>query len=97
MNDAAERRPILLRQPQVRHETGYSRSTIYQRIKQGLLPPPVRLGSKTVAWPADEIAAINSARIAGVPDPGLQELVVKLVAARGASRMFGSKPLSARS
>jgi prophage regulatory protein len=77
-------RPILIRKHQVQLETGYARSTIYQRMRQGLLPPPVRLGPQTVAWPADEIAAVNKARISGQGDDAIRALVSRLVAARTA-------------
>jgi prophage regulatory protein len=79
--------PILtiLRRRQVEAETGYSRSTIYLRITQGLWPRPVSLGPRAVGWPASEIAAINGARIAGKSDGDIRTLVGKLQAARIAS------------
>jgi prophage regulatory protein len=44
--------------------TGESRATIYKRIAEGQFPKPVKLGTKSVGWPEDEIAAVNEARIA---------------------------------
>jgi prophage regulatory protein len=70
------------RQPQVSAETGLSRATLYQRIKEGLLTPPVSLGLRAVGWPDSEIKAINAARIAGKSDSEIRELVKSLVAAR---------------
>ena len=58
------------RRPRVQTETGYSRSTLYLRIAQGLWPKPVRLGVRAVGWPAGEVAALNAARIAGQPRRG---------------------------
>jgi len=55
----------ILRLPAVKKESGDSRSTTYLRIKQGLWTKPVRLGPRSVGWPAGEVAAINAARIAG--------------------------------
>lgn len=72
----------LLRLPAVKAESGASRSTIYLRIQQGLWPKPVRLGPRSVAWPSGEVAAINTARIAGKTDDEIRVLVVKLEAAR---------------
>ena len=72
----------ILRRRQVEAETGYSRSTIYLRISQGLFPKPVHLGSRAVGWPAREVAALNEARIAGESDAGLRALVQTLVRAR---------------
>ena len=72
----------ILRLPAVKAESGASRSTIYLRIQQGLWPKPVRLGPRSVGWPASEVAAINIARIAGMTDGEIRMLVVKLEAAR---------------
>ncbi|WP_081601564.1 helix-turn-helix transcriptional regulator [Thiobacillus denitrificans] len=72
----------LLRLPSVKAETGASRSTIYLRIQQGLWPKPVKLGPRSVAWPASEVAALNAARIAGMVDAEIRALVTRLEAAR---------------
>lgn len=72
----------ILRLPAVKAESGASRSTIYLRIQQGLWPKPVKLGPRSVGWPASEVAAINTARIAGKTDDEIRVLVVKLEAAR---------------
>ena len=72
----------LLRLPAVKAQTGYSRSTIYLRIAQGLWTRPVSLGARAVAWPESEVAALNAARIAGKTDTDIRALVAKLQAAR---------------
>lgn len=72
----------LLRLPAVMARSGYSRSTIYLRIAQGLWPRPVSLGPRAVAWPSDEVDALNAARIAGLSDEQICSLVGKLQAAR---------------
>ena len=72
----------LLRLPAVRAQSGYSRSTIYLRITQGLWTRPVSLGARSVAWPAAEVAALNAARIAGQGEAEIRALVTKLQAAR---------------
>jgi prophage regulatory protein len=72
----------ILRLPAVKAETGYSRSTIYLRISQGLWPRPVNLGPRSVGWPASEVAAINAARIAGKTDLEMRDLVGRLQIAR---------------
>ena len=72
----------LLRLPAVKAESGASRSTIYLRIQQGLWPKPVKLGPRSVAWPASEVAALNAARIAGMADAEIRALVTKLEATR---------------
>lgn len=72
----------ILRLPVVSTETGASRSTIYLRIQQGLWPKPVKLGPRSVGWPANEVAAMNNARIAGLTDDEIRTLVIKLEVAR---------------
>jgi len=75
----------ILRRRQVEAETGYSRSTIYLRIAQGLFIKPVSLGARAVGFPAGEVAALNAARIAGMTDTDIRALVAKLQAARAAT------------
>lgn len=74
----------LLRLPAVKAESGYSRSTIYLRMSQGLWTKPVSLGARAVAWPAGDVTALNAARIAGKTDADIRALVAKLEAARRA-------------
>ena len=75
----------ILRLPSVKSATGYSRSTIYLRISQGLWPKPVSLGARAVGWPADEVAAVNAARIAGKSEDEIRALVIKLETSRSAA------------
>ncbi len=72
----------IFRLPAVKTESGYSRSTIYLRIAQGLWTKQVILGPRCVGWPAHEVAALNAARIAGKTDEEIRALVLKLEAAR---------------
>lgn len=76
----------ILRLPEVKAESGSSRSTIYLRIQQGLWPKPVKLGPRSIGWPSSEVAAINAARIAGMPDDEIRALVVRLEFARKSSQ-----------
>ncbi len=72
----------LLRLPAVKAQSGYSRSTIYLRMSQGLWPRPVSLGARAVGWPASDVAALNAARIVGKTEDQIRALVLRLVAAR---------------
>ncbi len=72
----------ILRLPAVKAQSGASRSTIYLRIQQGLWPKPVKLGPRSVGWPASEVSALNAARIAGMADTEIRTLVAKLETAR---------------
>lgn len=75
----------IIRRKQAEAATGYSRSTIYLRISQGLWTRPVSLGARAVGWPAIEIDALNAARIAGKTDEQIRALVLKLEAARSSA------------
>ena len=47
----------LLRRPDVETRTGLSRSTIYDWMKRGEFPQPVKLGTRLVAWRESDITA----------------------------------------
>jgi prophage regulatory protein len=72
----------LLRRPAVESLTGYRRSAIYQRVADGLLPRPVSLGRRAVAWVASELERVNLARVAGADEDAIRALVAKLHADR---------------
>ena len=72
----------ILRRKQVEAKTGYSRSTIYLHISQGLWPRQISLGARAVGWTDGEVAAMNAARIAGKSNAEIRTLVAKLEAAR---------------
>lgn len=72
----------ILRLPAVKTSSGLPRSTLYLRISQGLWTKPISLGARIVGWPANEIAKLNAARIAGKSDDEIRALVLELEAAR---------------
>ena len=51
-----------LRRSAVEELTGLSRSTIYDLMRRGLFPRPVKLTGKAVAWPESAIAAWLASR-----------------------------------
>jgi prophage regulatory protein len=73
----------LYRRPIVEAAMGKTRSTLYRDIKKGVLTKPVSIGGDRVAWPANEIQAINQARIAGKSEADIKLLVIELEALRG--------------
>lgn len=72
----------ILRLPAVKSHSGLCRSTLYLRIAQGLWPKSVSLGGRAVGWPANEVAIINAARIAGKSNEEIRQLVASLEANR---------------
>lgn len=85
----------ILRRKQVQVLTGYSRSTIYLRISQGLFVRPVSLGARAVGFPAGDVEALNAARIAGRSDAQIRSLVAKLEAARANAESVANTPPTA--
>jgi prophage regulatory protein len=74
--------PTLLRLPNVLAVRGVRKTQHYDDIKKGLFPHPIKIGQRASAWKADEVAAINAARIAGKSDDEIRRLVAELEAAR---------------
>jgi len=55
MTEVCRNPQMILRRKQVEREVGLSRSTIYQRIKDGTFPAPVKLGLRSVGWRVADI------------------------------------------
>lgn len=55
MSDSMQVTGAILRRRQVEQIVGLSRSTIYQRMKDGTFPRAVALGGRTVGWRASDI------------------------------------------
>ena len=68
----------ILRLPNVLKARGRSRSSHYNDVKQGLFTDPVQIGLRAIGWPADEVAALNVARISGKTDDEIRQLVKSL-------------------
>ena len=45
----------LLRLPRVKMTSGLSRSSIYENIKNGTFPTPIKIGKRAVAWRESDI------------------------------------------
>lgn len=73
----------ILRMPAVKAETGHkSHASIYTAIKEGLFTTGVAIGQRAKGWPAEEVFAINAARIGGKSETEIRELVARLHAKR---------------
>lgn len=46
---------VILKLPQVKANTGLSRSSIYEFVKRGSFPRPVLLGARAVGWIESDI------------------------------------------
>lgn len=72
----------LLKLPQVCDLSAIRTTALYGAVKAGLYTPPIKVTPRSSAWPENEVAAINAARIAGRSDQEIRELVAQLVAQR---------------
>lgn len=74
----------ILRLPKALEQSGYSRSTLYQRIADRFMEHvPVSIGARAVGWPDFEVSSLIAACIAGKSDADIRELVAELQAQRG--------------
>lgn len=63
MHPKPSNEPTLLRRPQVQQRTGLLRTTLYEYIKDGEFPAPVRLGTRAVGWLESEVSEWIHARV----------------------------------
>jgi len=65
---------VWLRDWEVAKAFGIGRSTLWDWVKEGILPQPVRFGRRTTRWPGAEIEAVKrkmiEARDGPAPKPG---------------------------
>ena len=71
------------RKPEVLEATGFKKSTLYTRIKAGLMPPPISLGGlRAVGWIEHEVQAVLAAMCSGSSQDEIKLLVQKLISQR---------------
>jgi len=73
---------LMLRCSELGAQIKRGRTAIYDDVKAGLLPPPIKIGARSVAWLQDEITSVLNARIAGKGESEIKALVSQLVAER---------------
>lgn len=66
------------RKPAVLSRIGMSHATLYRRISEGLFPPGVTLGNRSVGWLAHEVDTMLYAFASGKTTEELQA-VVKII------------------
>jgi prophage regulatory protein len=69
---------MMYRLPEVKKRLGLSRSSIYGHINEGLFPKPIKIGSRAVGWPSEEVDTIVRARVASYHDVQIRLLVIEL-------------------
>lgn len=68
----------IIRRPDVLNMTGWSKSTLYNRINQGLFIEPISLGARAVGFVLEESQQITNAMIAGKSQDEIRQLVADL-------------------
>ncbi|MEH6445297.1 MAG: AlpA family phage regulatory protein [Oceanospirillaceae bacterium] len=58
---------------------GLSKSTFHNRIKDGLLPPPISLGQRAVGFLQHETSEMIAAMMCGLSESEMKAFVKKLV------------------
>ena len=72
----------LIRKDQVKKRFSCGKTLCQNKINEGLIPPPIKLGSRGVAFYESEINAVLAVTIAGYTDEQIKEFVRDLVAKR---------------
>jgi prophage regulatory protein len=72
----------IIRKPEALSILAISKSTLHDRINEGLLPPPIKLGGRAVGWFEYEIHQTLKAMAAGIQDDLLVDYIETLVKAR---------------
>ncbi|MDE2371277.1 MAG: AlpA family phage regulatory protein [Burkholderiales bacterium] len=67
---------------EVSERFGIKKTRIYNDLRDGTLPPPVKRGANCSRWIDHEITNVVAARVAGATDDELRHIVAELVALR---------------
>lgn len=76
------KQPRIIRKPEVLKTLGISKSTLFNRIQAGLLPPSINLGGRACGWLETEIQAVLSALVSSRETSEIRLLVNKQIEAR---------------
>lgn len=71
--------PFFIRASKAQKALGLPKSSFYSQISEGLLPPSIQLGKRSVGWLESEINAVICARIQGKSEEEIKSLVQNLV------------------
>ncbi len=66
----------------IAHAFGFTRCAVYAQVRNGVFPPPVKVGRRASRWIAREADAVFLAREQCIDEHALVELVSTLVASR---------------
>lgn len=72
----------LIRKAQAQTPFGCGRTLFQEKINTGLVPPPIKIGKRAIAFYEHEINATLAVTIAGYNDEQIKEFVRELVVKR---------------
>ncbi|MCU7803801.1 MAG: transcriptional regulator [Candidatus Thiodiazotropha sp. (ex Lucinoma borealis)] len=72
----------LIRNSELIHRRGKSKSSHYEDIALGLFVPPIQIGDRAVATPEHELEQMLNAQISGATKDELRTIVKKILADR---------------
>ena len=72
----------LVRKAEVLKYLGIKKSSLSNRIHDGLFPPPISMGLRAIAWAEHEVEQVIKATVAGKDDDYMKCLVKHIVKQR---------------
>ncbi len=72
----------LVRKPEVLKYLGIKKSSLSNRIHDGLFPPPISIGVRAIAWAEHEIEQVIKATVAGKDEAYMRDLVKHIIQQR---------------
>ena len=72
----------IIRLTEARNLCGLGKSSFYDRIKNGLLPPSISLGGRAVGWVECELNTVLKAMVSGKNEIEIKALVIELTEQR---------------
>lgn len=74
--------PRILRRPEVLELTGWSKSTLYNRIEAQHFVKPISLGQRSIGFVSSEVTAVLNAMISEQSPEQIKQLVSDLIKQR---------------
>ncbi len=69
----------IVRKPEVLNTLGISKSTLFNRINAGLIPPSINLGGRACGWLEEEIQTVLVALVTSKAPEDIKDLVKGIV------------------
>lgn len=64
----------ILRKPEVKEITGLPDSTLYDYIKKGMFPPPIKIGPRSSGWLQSEVLEWVNEKVRNAKNRNMEDL-----------------------